>query len=157
MFEVGWSEILVIAIVALIVFPTEDLPKLLRTAGQVVGRLRRMAGDFQAQMNTVIREAEREIENSDVKEGLSIANPLTDLKKTLDPIRSIGDDLKRSVTMAATAPTTDAAPPRPADPAHTEPTPAIEPAPVAEPVPVVAAETPVEPVAAPAEVKDKVP
>lgn len=141
MFEVGWSEILVIAIVALIVFPTEDLPKLLRTAGQIVGRLRRMAGDFQSQMNTVIREAEREIDAGDIKNELSSANPLTDLKKTLDPIRSIGDDLKRTMA-SATAPA----------PAGAEPAAAAVPPPETTPLPNETATAPVtaEPEATPA-------
>lgn len=98
MFEVGWSEILVIAIVALIVFPTKDLPRLLRTVGQLVGKARRMAGDMQAQFNQALREAEREADLSDLKNSVQNANPLTDLKKTLDPVRTLGDDLKKSMT-----------------------------------------------------------
>ena len=98
MFEVGWSEILVIAIVALIVFPTKDLPRLLRTVGQLVGKARRMAGDMQAQFNQALREAEREADLADIKNSVQNANPLTDLKKTLDPVRNLGDDLKKSVT-----------------------------------------------------------
>ncbi|WP_051228367.1 Sec-independent protein translocase protein TatB [Pleomorphomonas oryzae] len=98
MFEVGWSEILVIAIVALIVFPTKDLPRLLRTVGQLVGKARRMAGDMQAQFNQALREAEREADLADLKNSVQNANPLTDLKKTFDPVRNLGDDLKKSVT-----------------------------------------------------------
>lgn len=98
MFEVGWSEILVIAIVALIVFPTKDLPRLLRTVGQLVGKARRMAGDMQAQFNQALREAEREADLADLKNSVQNANPLTDLKKTFDPVRNIGDQLKKSVT-----------------------------------------------------------
>lgn len=98
MFEVGWSEILVIAIVALIVFPTKDLPRLLRTVGQLVGKARRMAGDMQAQFNQALREAEREADLADLKNSVQNANPLTDLKKTFDPVRNLGDDLKKSMT-----------------------------------------------------------
>lgn len=98
MFEVGWSEILVIAIVALIVFPTKDLPRLLRTVGQLVGKARRMAGDMQAQFNQALREAEREADLTDIKSSVQSINPLTDLKKTFDPVRTFGDDLKKSVT-----------------------------------------------------------
>ncbi|MCM5556162.1 Sec-independent protein translocase protein TatB [Pleomorphomonas sp. JP5] len=98
MFEVGWTEILMIAIVALIVFPTKDLPRLLRTVGQVVGKARRMAGDMQAQFGQALREAEREADLSDIKSSIQNANPLTDLKKTFDPVRTLGDDLKKSMT-----------------------------------------------------------
>ncbi len=98
MFEVGWTEILVIAIVALIVFPTKDLPRLLRTVGQLVGKARRMAGDMQAQFNQALREVEREADLTDLKSSVQNANPLIDLKKTFDPVRTLGDDLKKSVT-----------------------------------------------------------
>jgi len=117
MFEVGWTEILVIAIVALIVFPTKDLPRLLRTVGQLVGKARRMAGDMQSQFSQALREAEREADLTDLKNSVQNANPLTDLKKTFDPVRSFGDDLKKTVAAsippkavesAATPVTTDA-------------------------------------------------
>lgn len=98
MFEVGWTEILVIAIVALIVFPTKDLPRLLRTVGQLVGKARRMAGDMQSQFNQALREAEREADLADLKNSVQNANPLTDLKKAFDPVRTLGDDLKKTVT-----------------------------------------------------------
>lgn len=97
MFEVGWTEILVIAIVALIVFPTKDLPRLLRTVGQLVGKARRMAGDMQSQFNQALREAEREADLADLKNSVQNANPLTDLKKTFDPVRTFGDDLRKTV------------------------------------------------------------
>jgi sec-independent protein translocase protein TatB len=153
MFEVGWSEILVIAIVALIVFPTKDLPKLLRTVGQVVGKARRMAGDFQSQFNAALREAEREIDLENTKEGLNSINPIGDLRKTLDPIRSLGDDIKKSV-MSASAPA--ATPAKPAEgpidlakiaadpvvaPAAVEPAAQVEPSPIAAPTPAPTAET----------------
>ncbi len=108
MFEVGWTEILMIAIVALIVFPTKDLPRLLRTVGQVVGKARRMAGDMQAQFGQALREAEREADLGDIKSSIQNANPLTDLKKTFDPVRTLGDDLKKSMTAPI--------PPKPAEP-----------------------------------------
>lgn len=143
MFEVGWSEILVIAIVALIVFPTKDLPRLLRTVGQMVGKARRMAGDMQAQFNQALREAEREADLADLRKSIKDANPLSDIKKTLDPVRTLGDDLKTAVTA-------------PIPPKATEPAPAEVPPPAtAEVPPPVPAETPVAPAEPPAsETKD---
>ncbi|WP_237151808.1 Sec-independent protein translocase protein TatB [Oryzibacter oryziterrae] len=152
MFEVGWSEILVIAIVALIVFPTKDLPKLLRTVGQVVGKARRMAGDFQSQFNAALKEAEREIDLENTKEGLKSINPMTDLRKTLDPIRSLGDDIKKSVTAAstvtpaATASTVDG--PMDLGKLVSEPAPAAATEPVAAPTVQPVAEPVAQPVAA---------
>ncbi|PIO96869.1 Sec-independent protein translocase protein TatB [Pleomorphomonas carboxyditropha] len=134
MFEVGWTEILVIAIVALIVFPTKDLPRLLRTVGQLVGKARRMAGDMQAQFNQALREAEREADLSDLKNSIQNANPLTDIKKTLDPVRTFGDDLKKSVTAPIPPQAAESAP---------APTPTDTPAPTDASLPA-AAETPVD-------------
>lgn len=72
MLDIGWSELLIIGVVALIVVGPEELPQLLRTVGQWVGKVRRMAGEFQNQMNEAIREAE-----------------LDDVKKSVEDLRSL--------------------------------------------------------------------
>ncbi|CAI9398577.1 Sec-independent protein translocase protein TatB [Pleomorphomonas sp. T1.2MG-36] len=133
MFEVGWTEILVIAIVALIVFPTKDLPRLLRTVGQLVGKARRMAGDMQAQFNQALREAEREADIADLKTTVQNANPLTDLKKTFDPVRNFGDDIKKSVSAPIPPKAVESTP---AAALADAPPAAVAETPVAEPVPV---------------------
>lgn len=58
MFDIGWSELLVIGVVALVVIGPKELPGVLRTVGQMVGKLRRMAGEFQGQFQEALREAE---------------------------------------------------------------------------------------------------
>lgn len=58
MFDVGWQEIVVIGIVALIVIGPRELPATLRTIGQGLAKLRRMASEFQGQLNEAMREAE---------------------------------------------------------------------------------------------------
>lgn len=58
MFDIAWSEFLVVAVVALVVVGPKDLPGLLRTVGKTVASLRRMAGEFQSQFNEAMREAE---------------------------------------------------------------------------------------------------
>ena len=72
MLDIGWSELLIIGVVALVVVGPEELPQLLRTVGQWVGKVRRMAGEFQNQMNEAIREAE-----------------LDDVKKSVEDLRSL--------------------------------------------------------------------
>ena len=69
MLDLGWSEILVIGVVALIVVGPKDLPKMLRTLGQYVGRAKGMARDFQRSMDDAARQADIE-ELKDVKKGL---------------------------------------------------------------------------------------
>jgi sec-independent protein translocase protein TatB len=71
MFDFSWSEILVIAIVALVVIGPKELPGVLRTMGQWMGKVRRMAGEFQNQFQDAMREAE-----------------LADLKKEVDDMTS---------------------------------------------------------------------
>lgn len=58
MFDFGSGELLVIGVVALVVIGPKELPGLLRTVGQTVARFRRMAGDFQGQFQSALREAE---------------------------------------------------------------------------------------------------
>jgi len=69
MFDIAWSEMLLIGGVALVVIGPKELPGALRTAGQAIGKIRRMAAEFQGQFNDAMREAE-----------------LTDLKKQVDDI-----------------------------------------------------------------------
>ena len=58
MFDIGWSELLVIAVVAIIVVGPKELPRLMRTFGHYVGKLRRMAADFQRQFEDAVRDTE---------------------------------------------------------------------------------------------------
>lgn len=58
MFDIGWSELLVIAVVAIVVVGPKDLPKLMRTFGHYAGKLRRAAADFQRQFEDAMRESE---------------------------------------------------------------------------------------------------
>jgi len=67
MFDIGWSELVVIAVVALIAIGPKELPGVLRMVGQWMGKARKMAAEFQGQFNEAMREAE-----------------LADLKKTFD-------------------------------------------------------------------------
>jgi sec-independent protein translocase protein TatB len=69
MLDLGWSEILIIGVVALIVVGPKDLPKMLRTLGQYAGRAKGIARDFQRSMDDAAREADIE-ELREVKKGL---------------------------------------------------------------------------------------
>jgi sec-independent protein translocase protein TatB len=58
MFDVSWSELLVIIVVALVVVGPKDLPRLMRTAGQWAGRARAMADQFRRSFDDMARQAE---------------------------------------------------------------------------------------------------
>ena len=69
MLDLGWSEILIIGVVALIVVGPKDLPKMLRTLGQYAGRAKSIAREFQRSMDDAARQADIE-ELHEVKKGL---------------------------------------------------------------------------------------
>ena len=58
MFDIGWSELVVIAVVALIAIGPKELPGVLRMVGQWMGKARKMAAEFQGQFQEAMREAE---------------------------------------------------------------------------------------------------
>lgn len=82
MFDLAWSEILVVGVIALIVVGPKDLPDLLRTVGQWVRRARSMAAGFQSTFDQMMRDEElaktkRDLENavSGAPSANSIAKP----------------------------------------------------------------------------------
>lgn len=94
MLDMSWGEVMVIGAVALIVIGPKDLPKALRTVGQMTGKLRRMAAEFQGQFNEAMREAELD----DVKQQLQgMDNQVSSLNQGFNPIQSIRDELKSAV------------------------------------------------------------
>jgi sec-independent protein translocase protein TatB len=58
MFDIGWAELLVIAVVAIIVVGPKELPRLMRTFGHYAGKVRHMAADFQRQFEEAVRDSE---------------------------------------------------------------------------------------------------
>jgi sec-independent protein translocase protein TatB len=67
MFDMSWGEVMVIGAVALIVIGPKDLPKALRTLGNMTSHVRKMASEFQSQFNEAMREAELD----DIKKEVS--------------------------------------------------------------------------------------
>jgi sec-independent protein translocase protein TatB len=86
MFDIGWSELLVIGVVAIIVVGPKELPRLMRTFGHYLGKVRHMAADFQRQFEEAVRDSEIDevrkamqdfhAEVSDVKLGGTVDKPL---------------------------------------------------------------------------------
>jgi sec-independent protein translocase protein TatB len=82
MFDIGWSEIVVIGVVALIVIGPKELPAVLRAIGQWTTKIRRMAGEFQSQFQEAMREAEmadlkKQVDElGDAAKGISDFDPL---------------------------------------------------------------------------------
>lgn len=68
MFDIGWSELFVIAVATLIVVGPKDLPVFLRTIGRYVGVLKRQAADFRAQFDDIIHETEMQQLKTDIQD-----------------------------------------------------------------------------------------
>jgi len=102
MLEVGWSELLVIAIILIVVVGPKDLPAMMRTFGKMMGRVRTMANEFRSQFDEAMREAELD----DVRKGLSEVNkynPASSLRDAINPIRQLGQDIKSDLQKAGDA------------------------------------------------------
>jgi len=83
MFDIGWSELLVVLVVALVVVGPKDLPRLMRTAGRWVARARAMANQFRASFDEMAREAELDDLRAEI-EALRRSNPLSDVQAELN-------------------------------------------------------------------------
>ena len=97
MFDIGWSELVVVAVVALIAIGPKELPGVLRMVGQWMGKARKMASEFQGQFQEAMREAEMaDLKKSfdevkDIATGASPGNVMTSLQKDVSDALQIGD------------------------------------------------------------------
>jgi len=101
MFDISWSEFLLIGIVALIVIGPKELPAVMRTLGQWKSKVRGMAAEFQNQFQEAMREAEM----ADLKKQVDdMARDVTDvdpLKGVREDIENVGSDVQRSLSGTA--------------------------------------------------------
>ncbi|WP_322517106.1 Sec-independent protein translocase protein TatB [Rhodopseudomonas palustris] len=113
MFDIGWSELVVIGVVALVAIGPKELPGVLRMVGQWMGKARKLASEFQGQFQEAMREAEMaDLKKSfdEVKEataGLSTNNMLTKLGSELSEAAAID---KSALDTPPVEPTTPAPP-----------------------------------------------
>src|ERR1700748_1478364 len=115
MFDIGWSELVVIAVVALIAIGPKELPGVLRMVGQWMGKARKMAAEFQGQFQEAMREAEMaDLKKTfdEVKEaatGFASDNIMTSLQKDVGEALKI-DDIDKPAIEPPVIPTTPEAP-----------------------------------------------
>jgi sec-independent protein translocase protein TatB len=113
MFDIGWSELVVIAVVALIAIGPKELPGVLRMVGQWMGKARKMAAEFQGQFQEAMREAEMaDLKKSfdEVREaasGFTGGNIMTSLQKDVSESLRIDDVDKPAASTDAPAISTD--------------------------------------------------
>jgi sec-independent protein translocase protein TatB len=144
MFEIGWTEILLIAVVAIVVIGPKDLPRVMRIVGQWTGKMKRMGREFQNQFQEALREAELEDVRKDIADIMA-TDPLKDVKTEMAKVES---GLKTDLAAPGAVMTGPAvsAPAEPAAPVAGLP---VAEAPVIETVAVPAASESAEPAAAP--------
>jgi sec-independent protein translocase protein TatB len=110
MFEIGWEKILVVGVIALLVIGPKELPGVLRSVGQWVGKVRRMAAEFQSQFNEALREAELH----DLKKTFDDATTAKDYGLNLDPLAPVRKGLEGAVADLTSPTPTASAPSAPA-------------------------------------------
>jgi sec-independent protein translocase protein TatB len=120
MFDIGWGELVVIGVVALIAIGPKELPGVLRTVGQVMAKVRRMAAEFQGQFNEAMREAELADLKKTVEETTSGITNFDPLGSTKRDIEKAFEDQPVASESAAALPQIDVPLPEALPPVHTE-------------------------------------
>lgn len=115
MFDIGWSELLVLGVVALIVIGPKDLPIVLRTIGRYAGIVKRQAAEFRAQFEEAIREAEldslkkdvegigRDVETTVRDASRNVENQFEDAERSIEAARTSGGEAAETGASPATS------------------------------------------------------
>ena len=104
MFDLDISKMILVGIVALAVIPPKDLPRVMRTVGQTVGKMRRMAAEFQGQFMDAMREVEREADLESVKKEFQAINDQAKINTSFDPVGLMREDMTKAVATSASVP-----------------------------------------------------
>jgi sec-independent protein translocase protein TatB len=135
MFDIGWQELLVIGVVALVVIGPKDMPTAIRAVSRWAAKARALAREFQQGIDEVVREADlqdvrkqiQSLESTDAKSEIAkVVDPTGELAKDLDlsGIEKSLDASARALTQDSSAGSTTPAAPSSAAPAPTESSPA---------------------------------
>lgn len=94
MFDVGWDEMALVAVMALIVIGPKDLPHVLRTCGQWVRKARGLAGEFQRGVDDMVRESELQDLKNQVEKVTDPNKLRREIENTIDPTGDIAKSLE---------------------------------------------------------------
>lgn len=94
MFDIGWSEMLIVGVVALVVIGPKELPQALRAAGRMVGKARGIAGEFRQHWEDAMREAELDEIRRKAEEVAGLGDLKSAVGSILDPKGEIADAVK---------------------------------------------------------------
>jgi sec-independent protein translocase protein TatB len=93
MFDFDVGKLLVFGIIAIAVIPPKDLPRVMRTIGQYVRKMRRMAAEFQGQFMEAMREADFE----SVKKEIDSINTAAKIDSTFDPVMAMRTEMTHAI------------------------------------------------------------
>jgi sec-independent protein translocase protein TatB len=93
LFDIGWPELLLIGVVALVVIGPKDLPRALRVAGYWVRKARTLSREFQTSVEQMIREAELDEMRQDLKKATEF-DLEKEFNKTIDPDGSLAESIR---------------------------------------------------------------
>jgi len=105
MFDIGWQEIFLIAVVALLIIGPKDLPRTLKTVTGLLRKMKGMARDFQSGLDDIVRETElddmrKQIEaetGGDIRKQIEDSiDPDGEVSRDLDDMRSLEGDLTKA-------------------------------------------------------------
>lgn len=115
MFDVGWQELFIIGLVAIVVIGPKDLPRVLRTVTLGIRKVRSMARDFQDGLEELARDADLQELRKEIEDGVggdlqdeieSIGDPARDIEES---VREIGDTLNEPETPKVSSAATETA------------------------------------------------
>lgn len=98
--DFGWTELLVIAIVLIVVVGPKDLPRVVRGFSKTLGSAKKMAGDFRKQFDEALSDAEMDDLKTLAKDVRSF-DPRTKIKDALNPLSQVGQDISKEFKIAA--------------------------------------------------------
>jgi len=111
MFDIGWSEMLIIGVVALVVIGPKELPGALKTFAYWMKQARKLAREFQSGVDDMIRTAELDEAKQAVEDARRKLN--RDIENAVDPTGEVKQALSDNAIKPAT-PSIPMSPPRPA-------------------------------------------
>lgn len=125
MFDIAWTEMLVIAVITIVVVGPRDLPKVMRAVGSMIAKARALAGKFQSDMDQLARESELDELRREAREMRERLNaPKRELGRMINPLADEPLPARKPESSAAgasaAAPTAETGPepgPSPAPPA----------------------------------------
>ena len=110
MLDIGWTELLVIAIVLIVVVGPKDLPPMIRAFGRTMANLRKVTGEFRTQFDQALKEADMDDVRKTIGDVQNL-NPSNALRDAINPLRQMGQDIRSDLEKSVSpAPASTAAP-----------------------------------------------